>query len=71
MLENVLRNNKNKKLKEAITKFKINRSIKFIQRNFLKRLLQSKSGMIMLAFREIKSLPEKGSHKHDRKANRF
>lgn len=71
MLENLLRNNKNKKLKEVIAKFKANRSIRAVQRNFLKRLLQSKAGMIMLAFRAIKSLPERSNHKYDKKANKF
>jgi hypothetical protein len=67
----LLQSNKIHKLREIINKFKINRGIVNVQRNFLKRLLKSKGGMIMMAFREIKTLPERGKHRHDRKANIF
>ena len=41
-----------------INKFKLNHKITEIQRNFLKRLLFSKAGLVVVAFNKIKSLPE-------------
>ena len=35
----------------------MNRKITDIQRNFLKRLLMSKAGLVVLAFKKIQSLP--------------
>ena len=37
----------------------MNRKITDIQRNFLKRLLMSKAGLVVLAFKKIQSLPER------------
>ena len=39
--------------------FKINRKIVDIQRNFLKRLLLSKAGLVMISFKKFQSLPER------------
>ena len=57
LLENLLHYNKIQQLRNIIAKFKANRQINNIQRSFLRRLLQSKAGMVVLAFKEIKSLP--------------
>ena len=57
MLANLLKGNKQQQIRDIIHKFKINQKIVNVQRNFLKRLLQSKAGMVLLAFREIKGLP--------------
>ena len=39
----------------------MNRKITDIQRNFLKRLLMSKAGLVVLAFKKMQSLPEKSN----------
>ena len=71
MLENVLTSDKLFQLKEAITKFKLNKRITEIQRNFLKRLLMSKAGLVAVAFRKMQSLPNI-EVKHDySKYNKF
>ena len=46
-------------IRESINKFKLNRKIVDIQRNFLKRLLISKAGLVMIAFKKFQSLPER------------
>ena len=59
VLENLLHNGKNAQVRDAVNKFKMNRKITEIQRNFLKRLLMSKAGMVVIAFKKIQTLPEK------------
>ena len=51
LLANLLHGSKQQQLRDAIAKFRTNRKIVNVQRNFLKRLLQSKAGMVMIAFR--------------------
>ena len=58
VLLGILNNGKQSKIREAINKFKMNRKITDIQRNFLKRLLMSKAGLVLIAFRKWTSLPE-------------
>jgi hypothetical protein len=48
-----------------------NRKITDIQRNFLKRLLMSKAGMVVIAFRKIQTLPERRDNEAYAKANKF
>ena len=57
LLNNLLNNGKNQKIREAINKFKLNRKIIDIQRNFLKRLLMSKAGLVLIAFKKFVGLP--------------
>ena len=57
MLENLLKNGRIAKIREVIEKFKLNRKITDIQRNFLKRLLLSKAGLVVIAFKKIQTLP--------------
>jgi len=57
MLEGLLKNGRIARIREVIEKFKMNRKITDIQRNFLKRLLMSKAGLVVLAFKKIQSLP--------------
>jgi hypothetical protein len=59
VLDGLLRHSKQDAIREAISKFKINRKIVDIQRNFLKRLLLSKAGLVMIAFKKFQSLPER------------
>ena len=59
MLEGLLKNGRIAKVREVIEKFKQNRKITDIQRNFLKRLLMSKAGLVVVAFRKMQSLPER------------
>jgi hypothetical protein len=59
MLENLLHSGKNAQIRDAINKFRTNRKITDIQRNFLKRLLMSKAGMVVIAFRKIQTLPDR------------
>ena len=71
VLENLLNNGKNAQIREAINKFRQNRKITDIQRNFLKRLLMSKAGMVVIAFRKIQTLPEKRDMEAYLRANKF
>ena len=40
----------------------MNRKITDIQRNFLKRLLMSKAGLVVLAFKKMQNLPDRKNH---------
>ena len=71
VLENLLHNGKNAQVREAINKFRMNRKITEIQRNFLKRLLMSKAGMVVIAFRKIQTLPERKDAEAYQRANKF
>ena len=71
MLENLLQNGRTAKIREAIEKFRTNRRITDIQRNFLKRLLQSKAGLVVVAFKKIQTLPERRDDALYTKANKF
>eukprot|EP00919_Chromeraceae_sp_WS-2016_P021992 GHVR01052313.1.p2 GENE.GHVR01052313.1~~GHVR01052313.1.p2 ORF type:complete len:154 (+),score=11.05 GHVR01052313.1:51-464(+) len=57
VLANFLQNGRTAQIREAINKFRLNRRIIEIQRNFLKRLLMSKAGLVVIGFRKIQSLP--------------
>ena len=57
MLETLLGNDKMTKLKDVVNKFRLNKNIIEIQRNFLKRLLMSKAGLVMVAFKKMQTLP--------------
>ncbi len=59
VLDGLLSNSKTRRIREAIQKFSKNRKIIEIQRNFLKRLLMSKAGMAVIAFKKIIGLPER------------
>ena len=59
VLENLLKGGKNGKLREVINKFRTNRRITEIQRNFLKRLLMSKAGLVVIGFKKWAGLPER------------
>jgi hypothetical protein len=71
MLENLLGNDKMSRLKEVVNKFRLNKNITEIQRNFLKRLLMSKAGLVMVAFKKIQALPEITDMEQRIKANKF
>ena len=58
-LEDLVRGGIVSQLRSVINKFRQNRKTVDIQRNFLKRLLASKAGMVISAFRRIQTLPEK------------
>jgi len=49
----------------------LNRRITEIQRNFLKRLLMSKAGLVVIAFRKIQTLPERKDNTAFLKASKF
>ena len=57
VLTNILYQGKEGKIREAINKFRQNRKIVDIQRNFLKRLMMSKAGMVVIGFKTWKALP--------------
>ena len=59
VLGSLLHQSKRELIREAINKFRINRKIVDIQRNFLKRLLLSKAGLVVIAFKKIQGLPER------------
>ena len=71
MLENLLKNGRIAKIRDVIEKFKHNRKITDIQRNFLKRLLLSKAGLVVIAFKKIQTLPERIDSELYAKANKF
>ena len=57
VLFNLLNNGKQAKIREVIHKFRQNKKIIEIQRNFLKRLLMSKAGLVLIGFTKWKNLP--------------
>ena len=71
MLNGLLNSGRTAQIREAINKFKLNRRVTEIQRNFLKRLLMSKAGLVVIAFRKIQTLPEKNYSASFAKATRF
>ena len=71
MLDNLLNQGKTAQIRDAVRKFKENAKITDIQRNFLKRLLMSKAGMVVIAFRKIQTLPERRDDAAFAKASKF
>ena len=71
VLDGLLRNSKTAQIRDAISKFKTNRRVTEIQRSFLKRLLMSKAGMVVIAFRKMQSLPERRNIEAFKKASKF
>ena len=71
MLEALVHGGLTNQLRNAINKFRQNRKTVDIQRNFLKRLLVSKAGMVVLAFRKIRSLPERKDMEAYGRASKF
>ena len=59
VLNNLLNSSKRDKIAEVIRRFRENRKIIDIQRTFLKKLLLSKAGMVVVACKKIISLPER------------
>ncbi len=57
LLTGLLSNGLQGRIREAIHKFRQNRRITDIQRNFLKRLLMSKAGLVVIGFKKFMSLP--------------
>ena len=57
VLDSLLKNSKIDMIRSAINKFRLNRKIVQIQRNFLKRLLMSKAGLVVIGFKKFQSLP--------------
>ena len=71
VLNGLLTTSKTGQIREAISKFRTNRRITEIQRNFLKRLLMSKAGLVVIAFRKIQTLPERKDNAAFLKASKF
>ena len=71
LLSNLLHGGKQQRIRDVIAKFRTNARVARVQKAFLKRLLQSKAGMVAIAFRSIKTLPIRHNNKHDYAANRF
>ena len=59
ILDQLLHSSKQLQIREVIQKFRLNRRVTEIQRNFLKRLLMSRAGLVVIAFRKIQTLPER------------
>ena len=57
VLDQLLHSSKQLQVREIIQKFRLNRRVTEIQRNFLKRLLMSRAGLVVIAFRKIQTLP--------------
>ena len=70
-MANLLNNGKVAQVREAINKFRLNRRITEIQRNFLKRLLMSKAGLVVIGFKKWQGLPERKDNAAFLKASRF
>jgi hypothetical protein len=71
VLANLLNNGKVAQIRDAINKFRLNRRITEIQRNFLKRLLMSKAGLVVIGFKKWQGLPERKDNEAFKKASRF
>ena len=71
ILNGLLTTGKTAQVRDAINKFRLNRRITEIQRNFLKRLLMSKAGLVVIAFRKIQSLPNRLDNEAYKKASKF
>jgi tRNA A37 threonylcarbamoyladenosine biosynthesis protein TsaE len=71
VLNGLLTTGKTAQVREAINKFRLNRRITEIQRNFLKRLLMSKAGLVVIAFRKVQTLPERKDNSAFLKASKF
>ena len=71
VLANLLNNGKTAQIREAINKFRLNRRITEIQRNFLKRLLMSKAGLVVIGFKKWQGLPERKDNAAFLKASKF
>ena len=65
VLESMIKGGRNTQLREIINKFRLNRRLVEIQRNFLKRLLMSKAGLVVIAFKKFISLPERAKERAD------
>ena len=70
-LEAVIYGGINTQIRKVIAQFRQNRKTVEIQRSFLKRLLNSKTGMIVSAFRKIQTLPEKRNAETYGRASKF
>jgi hypothetical protein len=71
ILDQLLHSSKQLQIREVIQKFRLNRRVIEIQRNFLKRLLMSKAGLVVIAFRKIQTLPERKDNENYQKATKF
>ena len=71
MLNGLLNKGQTAQIRQIVNRFRLNRRVIEIQRNFLKRLLMSKAGLVVIAFRKIQSLPEKRDNAAFLKASRF
>lgn len=71
ILNGLLTTGKTAQIRDAINKFRLNRRITEIQRNFLKRLLMSKAGLVVIAFRKMQSLPNRINNDAYKKASKF
>ncbi len=71
VLDGLLRNSKTAQIRDVICKFKTNRRVTEIQRSFLKRLLMSKAGMVVIALRKMQGLPERRNIEAFKKASKF
>ena len=71
ILDQLLHSSKQLQIREVIQKFRLNRRVIEIQRNFLKRLLMSKAGLVVIALRKIQTLPERKDNENYQKATKF
>jgi hypothetical protein len=71
VLNGLLTTGKTAQVREAINKFRLNRRITEIQRNFLKRLLMSKAGLVVIAFRKFKLYQKEKTMLPSLKASKF
>ena len=71
VLDQLLHSSKQLQVREIIQKFRLNRRVTEIQRNFLKRLLMSRAGLVVIAFRKIQTLPERKDFNKYTKGSKF
>ena len=71
VLDQLLHSSRQLQVRDAIQKFRLNRRVTEIQRSFLKRLLMSKAGLVVIAFRKIQTLPERKDNENYVKATKF
>ena len=71
VLDGLLKNSKAAQIRNVLLKFRMNRRVIEIQRNFLKRILMSKAGLVVIALRKMQSLPERRNMEALKKASKF
>jgi hypothetical protein len=66
-----MEHNKINCLRQMIGRFRIHRNVVMIKRHFMKKLLTSRCGLVVTAFRKIQALPHRRGKTDYKEANKF